>query len=588
VALSSGGLQLEVVGREIAGRPVPGRPRRSLGPYLRGLPALALTSLILVPAAGTTVAAFSTPGGVGLGNFAVLGEPDARQAVRNSLVWVAVALGVAALGLGVALASRRVPWLWRVLSPVLVFPFAVAVLVSGLMFRLIFDPTRERGTITALVTRITGDSPVWLGPGLFWIVLVSAFAWTWLGYAASLFRAGLQAIPDDLTRTVSAEGVRTWRRLLTVELPLLRTITGVVTLTLVVAAVRMFDLVLIAVPGAMQDDADVLAVHWWRTADDTDASAGRAAALALVLFAVVAVVALLGVRGLRRSWAMPDRTTIEAPTPTVARPPRRLLGLAVAVPIGLLWAFPAVVLVATALHDPSTAGRHGWWHPSGFGPRSLVEASSAGLWQALATTALIAGTATVLVLAVGVLTAHLVAWGGLPPWLGRAAMTGFVVMAVMPVQLYARPLQHGFAAVGLAGSPLGLVLVHAAAGLPFAVLLLRAAFASVPPSLIAEALHGQAGQGWAIARVSRACRPALVAVAVLEFVLVWNDFIVGFLISGAASTPLSLVLWGEARQFATSAGPVAAAAVVSSVVPVLLLLVAWPTVVRGLTVGTRR
>jgi alpha-glucoside transport system permease protein len=87
--------------------------------------------------------------------------------------------------------------------------------------------------------------------------------------------------------------------------------------------------------------------------------------------------------------------------------------------------------------------------------------------------------------------------------------------------------------------------------------------------------------------VQRTFRPALVAVAVLEFVLVWNDFIVGFLISGPGSTPLSLVLWGEARQFSTASGPVAAAATVASVVPVVLLLTFWRTVVRGLTTGSR-
>jgi len=80
----------------------------------------------------------------------------------------------------------------------------------------------------------------------------------------------------------------------------------------------------------------------------------------------------------------------------------------------------------------------------------------------------------------------------------------------------------------------------------------------------------------------------LVAVAVLEFALVWNDFIVGFLISGAGTTPWSLVLWGEARQFSASGGTVAAAAVLASVVPAVLLLSFWRTVVRGLTIGSRR
>jgi alpha-glucoside transport system permease protein len=66
-------------------------------------------------------------------------------------------------------------------------------------------------------------------------------------------------------------------------------------------------------------------------------------------------------------------------------------------------------------------------------------------------------------------------------------------------------------------------------------------------------------------------------------VLVWNDFIVGFLISGPGSSPLTKLPWGEARQFGTSVGTVAAAAVVSAAVPVVLLLVTWRKVVDGLT-----
>jgi alpha-glucoside transport system permease protein len=166
-------------------------------------------------------------------------------------------------------------------------------------------------------------------------------------------------------------------------------------------------------------------------------------------------------------------------------------------------------------------------------------------------------------------------------------MSAFVVLAVTPVQMYAAPLRDAIGAAGLAGSRIALALVHAAAGLPFAVLLLRSAFASAPPVLVSEALQGPARQSAVLATVQRTYRPALVAVAVLEFVLVWNDFIVGFLISGPGTTPLSLVLWGEARQFSASSGTVAAAAVVASVVPVVLMLSFWQTVVRGLTVGSR-
>ena len=583
-------LTLDIVGREISGRPVPGRPRRPAGPYLLGLPALLLSCVLLVPIACTVVAAFKQPdGSFGLKNFAVMGDPAALIAVGNSLAWIAVALGLLVVGFLLALVSYRLPGLWTFLQPALVIPFAVSVLVSGATFRLIFDSTPERGTVTAVWTRLFGSSPVWLGPGLFWLVLVSAFGWTWLGYVVSLFRAGLDAIPDDVSRAVAAEGVTGWRRLLVLELPLLRPIAGVVTLTLVVAAVRVFDLVLIVVPGPMQRNADVLGLNWWR-ATDAGEPAGRTAALGVVLFAIVALVAVVGVRGLRRRrWAVPAR--VVRPTAAVARakPSRRVrrVGWTVGFAVGLFWILPAVVLLATALHSPREAGLHGWWSRHGLGFDSFAAAANAGLLRALLSTVLIAAVATTVLMVIAVPTAYLVAWGGLPHWLGRVVSSSFVVLAVTPVQMYAAPLGDAISAAGLAGSRIALALIHAAAGLPFAVLLLRSAFASAPPVLVAEALQGPARQSAVLATVQRTYRPALVAVAVLEFALVWNDFIVGFLISGAGTTPLSLVLWGEARQFSASGGTVAAAAVVASVVPVVLLLSFWQKVVHGLTVGSK-
>jgi alpha-glucoside transport system permease protein len=604
VPLTARGVQLDVVGREITGRPVPGRPRRAYGPYLRALPALALLSVVMVPAALTTRDAFRTVGGHGWANFrAVFADPGARHALRNSLVWLLVAVLLVALGLGVALATRRVSRLWELFWRALVFPFGVAALVSGVAFRIIFDPTPQRGVVTRLATGLTGGSPVWLSPGLIWVVLVSAFAWTWLGYAVSLLRAGLDTIPEDLVRAVAVEGVPGWRRLLTVELPLLRTVIGVVGLTLMVAAVRLFDLVLIVAPGSVQDDADVLGLHWWRA----PGGAGRSAALAVLLFAIVALVAVAGLRNLRRPWALPaasrradrggraERAGWDGRGGSVRRdsgtgrhratPRASRLGIAVGVPLILLWALPALMLLATALHEPTAAATGGWWSPAGLGLGSVAEVFRVGLGQALLVTAFVAVVATVLVLAVGSLTAHLVTWGGLPHWLGRAAMTAFVILSVMPVQMYADPLRHALARVWLGDTPLALGVVHAAAGLPFAVLLLRATFAAVPPDVVAAGLHDTRWQ--AIRRLGEKLRPALVAVAVLESVLVWNDFIVGLLVSGAGSTPQSLVLSGLAKQFASSAGPVAAAAVLSSLVPVVLLLAAWPTVVRGLTVGAK-
>ena len=87
----------------------------------------------------------------------------------------------------IAVLSRQVGKLWRILLYVLILPFGVSAVVSGAVFRLIFDPNPERGMASALF----GGGATWLGPDLIWWVLASAFAWSWLGFVVVLFRAGL-------------------------------------------------------------------------------------------------------------------------------------------------------------------------------------------------------------------------------------------------------------------------------------------------------------------------------------------------------------------------------------------------------------
>jgi alpha-glucoside transport system permease protein len=239
-----------------------------------------------------------------------------------------------------------------------------------------------------------------------------------------------------------------------------------------------------------------------------------------------------------------------------------------------------VILIATALHEPAAAGSRGWWSLDGLGFGSFASVGAAWLWPALVGSLLLASLATALVVAAAVPFAYLLAWGGLPNRFTTILKGLLVVLAVAPVQLYAGPLADAFGSLGLSGSRAPLALIHAAAGLPFVTLVLHTAFIAAPTDGHRPRLDAM----WRRGRY----RPALIAVVVLEFILVWNDFIVGFLIGGPGPTPLTLLLWGEARQFGASAGTVAAASVAAAVIPVGILLATWPKVIEGLTGGTSR
>jgi alpha-glucoside transport system permease protein len=544
-------LTLEVTGRELSDGLVVGQPHGRRRRYLLGVPAALLTALLVVPMAWTVGWALDADIPV-IGNFrALFTDPAALRSAWHSVLWVGIALVLIAVGYGIAVLSRHAGKLWRPLLYALILPFGVSAVVSGAVFRLIFDPNPERGMASALF----GGGVTWLGPDLIWWVLASAFAWSWLGFVVVLFRAGLDSAAGATFRlgrwTLARPGP----------------VTGIVVLTVLVAAIRVFDLVLVAAPGSIQDDVDVVGVEWWRMIARSPDTGGPAA-LAVLLFGVVAVLSVTGMRTMR--------TPVEDASLFVEDATRRprwwswpLVGF-----IGLMWTLPVLVLVLTAFHSPESAGAVGWWHFDPFSLGSFVATGSTGLWPAVTGSFLIAGLATGLVLVAAVPFAYLLTWVA-PRRLSRVLTGLLAILAVAPVQMYAGPVGAAFDALGLTGARAPLALVHAAAGLPFATLVLRSAFLAAPARDGRPALDTMWRRG--------PYRTTLVAAGVLEFVLVWNDFIVGFLINGSASSPLTLLLWGEARQFSSSAGTVAAAAVVSAVVPVTLLLVTWKRVVAGLT-----
>lgn len=579
------GPQRPIVGRELTGPLTEGRPPRRSSRYLLALPAVLLTAVLLIPMGVTVGIAFGD--GSAAENFGTVLAGEGARALLNSILWLGLALVVSGAGLVIAYLTRRRNPAGRakLLLYVLVAPFGMAALTAGVAFRMLFDPSPERGVVTAALAWV-GDSPLWLGPGWIWWVLFSAFLWLWLGFAVSLFRAGIDTLPRDLLRTALIEQPAFLRRARELVLPMLRPIVAIVLVTTVVAAIRLFDLVLITAPRSVQDDVDVLGVFWWRLRASGDA--GGAAAAAVVLFVIVAAFGLWGMRGLRRRWAMPaERTPVEPPRPDTGRA-AHLLGWPLRIGIGIVWVFPIWVLVATAAHDPVTAGTYGWLSLHGLDFGSFVAVLDSDLIAALIRTALIAGLATAVVLVAAVPAAYLLTWGGLARWFTSGVLMLFVVLAVAPVQMYAGSLADLIQRLGLSGTPSVLILVHGAAGLPFAVLLLRAAFVSAPPAVAAEIALGQPHPHTGFGKLDGQPRAALVAVSVLEFVQVWNDFIIGFLINGPGASPFTLVLWGEARQIATASGSVAASAVLASLVPVVVLLKTWPTVVRGLTGGALR
>jgi alpha-glucoside transport system permease protein len=549
------------------------------------LPAAALLGgLVLWPVLRTVQASITDPGTgrfLGLTNFrAALHADGAWTVLGRTLLWAAVVPAIVTiLGYLLAAASRRT-YEGRLVRLVLIAPIAVPLVVTGVVFRLMYDPDPGRGTATAVATGILGTSPSFLGPGLVTVALMSAFVWAWVGLAVIVFRAALDGIPAELSDVVRAYGGTRldvfrdarWR-------PLVRRTVAVVFVLVALGTTRTFDLILVMAPGSVRDEASVLAVRVWQTSGT--GTSGPGAALGVLWLAAVAAGMLVAALGIRQSW----------PPPAAAGPaegPRRLPAVVRPLPslAALAWAFPLLVLVATALHAPRDAARSGWWT----GPLRLDSYREVFggelLTRSLLFTLVLAVVVTVVVLVAGICAAYPIAW--LSGARAQAVGVLLVAAAVVPVQVIAGPVTEVLGVVRLAGTASGLALVHVALGLPFAVLVLRNALADVPAAQVRQARLTGRRELAVLWRIARSVWPAVLAVGVLEFVQVWNDLVVGLLFSGPDGTPLGLFVYGQARQFVANSGPLAATSVVASVLPLVLIISARRYVVAGLVSGAIR
>jgi alpha-glucoside transport system permease protein len=582
-----------------------GPGRRSRAYPSGGFAALVLTpvtlllgAILLWPVARTVHASVTGQRGrfVGLTHFRDAWAAEGIWPVLGrTLLWaVVIPAVVIALGYLIAAASRRSSG--RVETLVLVAPIALPLAVTGVMFRLFYDPDPQRGTGTRALVAVAGffgvradDAPSWLGPELITVALMSAFIWAWIGLPVVVFRAALDAIPSDLADAVRASGGTRfdvfrdalWR-------PLLRRTTTIVFALVALATARAFDLILIMAPGSSLDEASNLAVRIWQTSRST--TSGPAAALNVLWLAAVGLGVLGAALGSRQAWPPPPPPPPAAPKRKTDGEPatwgrRSVTRRALPVLTALVWTVPVLALVITSLHAPSDAATRGWWSA----PIRLTSYtdlfSHAALLRSLQFTGLLTLLVTAGVIAVSLPAAYALA--ALRPPGTAAAGVLLLAASAVPVQAVAGPVNEVLRLVGRAGTGLGLGLVHVALGVPFAVLLLRNALTDVSPERLRKERLAGRREWWVLWRIAPAAGPAIIAVAVLEFVQVWNDFVVGLLFGGDA-TPLGLLLFGQTRQFVSNGGTLAAFAVITSVLPLFLVVVFRRQVVAGLVSGAVR
>ncbi|KSV72457.1 glycerol-3-phosphate transporter permease [Sinorhizobium sp. Sb3] len=160
-------------------------------------------------------------GFVGLANFqAILSNPDYLHSLKVTVVFsLATALLSMALALLLATSADRVVRGRNIYRTLLIWPYAVAPAVAGMLWLFMFNPAM--GTF-AYILRRNGFvwDPLLNGNQAMWLVIVAA-AWKQISYNFLFFVAGLQAIPKSLIEAAAIDGARGTKRFWTIVFPLL-------------------------------------------------------------------------------------------------------------------------------------------------------------------------------------------------------------------------------------------------------------------------------------------------------------------------------------------------------------------------------
>lgn len=130
-----------------------------------------------------------------------------------------------------------------------------------------------------------------------WALALTAI-WKEVGFFVIIFLAGLQSIPRELHHAAAIDGAGAWQRFRYITLPLLRPITVVAAVMAVIRGFQSFSPQVVLTDGSF--DTEVVNLFVYKTAF-ASARMGRASAVAVLMFVLLAVISLAQLRVLRKA-----------------------------------------------------------------------------------------------------------------------------------------------------------------------------------------------------------------------------------------------------------------------------------------------
>jgi ABC-type sugar transport system permease subunit/ABC-type glycerol-3-phosphate transport system substrate-binding protein len=280
-----------------------GRLRSPMAVGFVGPAFLLYGALMFAPALVSFMWAFTRWDGIGqrswtgLYNFkSLLFDSDALwTALGNNLYLMLVpALAVVPLALLFAMLIHRGVWGAGAFRMILLFPNMLGGIAAILIWLAAYQP--HGGLVNAGLVglgnalhsdwlRSFADYP-WLSDGHLYAALIPIYIWMACGFNLVLYLAAMEGIDPQLYEAAEIDGAPAWMQFFSITLPLIREVVAISAVFLVIGGLNAFEMIWLLTsqdPSASVSTLGTLLV----TTMFKDFDIGRAAALAVILFALV-------------------------------------------------------------------------------------------------------------------------------------------------------------------------------------------------------------------------------------------------------------------------------------------------------------
>lgn len=238
---------------------------------------------------------------VGLDNYTrMVSDPTAQRALVVTLVFTAVTTVVqTVLGIVIAVLVNTV---WRslgvVVRTILFIPGIVSFVVSGVLWKLIYDP--NIGTLNRVLGSLGLESlqHTWLADRATVLPAIIVVAiWGGIGMNMLIFFAGIQGIDPGLYEAAEVDGASPMQRFLHITVPSLRVVTGIVVSLGLLNGFKIFDIIYVMTGGGPNHATEVFGTYLYSLAFGSTSGSlpqfGYASAFSVVvmIMCILAVIA---------------------------------------------------------------------------------------------------------------------------------------------------------------------------------------------------------------------------------------------------------------------------------------------------------